>query len=136
MILTKLIYILFFAACSYVIYSRLNNPGKISNKLFWLFTGIFWAVAIIHTGLFNWGFLMGKRSFFMLVLMLFIPAAAYFCFNYIVIKNTARLKAKGVDEKLVDASNKGFSFFFLRFFPTMVLITQCMVIFTTEHFAR
>jgi len=126
--LIKIIYVLLFAAFNFVIYSKLNKTGKISSNLFWLSVSIFIIVVILHTGLFNWSFLMTGRDFFPLVIFLFVPVIVHVWFNFLVLKRIERLNMS--NEKFRNTAIKIFSFFFLKFFCVMVFISQCVFVFT------
>jgi|ERR1051325_2501860 len=125
--LVKLIYILLFAAFNFVIYSKLNKTGKITPNLLWLFISIFIIFLILHTGLFNWSFLMDRKDFFPIVILLFGPVIVYLWFNFLVLKRIKRLNMS--NEEFRNTAIKIFSFFFLKFFYVMVFIVQCAFIF-------
>lgn len=126
--LVKLIYVLFFAAFNFVSYSKLNKTGKISPNLFWISILIFIVLVILHTGLFNWSFLMARQDFLLIAALLFVPVIVYIWFNFLVLKRIRRLNMS--NERFRNTAIKIFSFFFLKFFYVMVFIAQCGFIFT------
>ena len=125
--LVKIIYVLLFAIFNFVIYSKLNKTGKITPNLLWLFISIFIIFLILHTGLFNWSFLMDRKDFFPIVILLFGPVIVYLWFNFLVLKRIKRLNMS--NEEFRNTAIKIFSFFFLKFFYVMVFIVQCAFIF-------
>ncbi len=125
--LIKIIYIFLFAAFNFVIYSKLNKTGKINANLFWFFTLIFILFVILHTGLFNWYFLLSWKQFAPLLFFLSAPVLVYLWFNYFALKRIERLNMP--NENFRNTAIKVFSFFFLKLFYVMIFIVQCVLIF-------
>jgi hypothetical protein len=122
----NLIYILFFAASNFAIYSILNKTIKINNQILIVFIGVFTLFILFHV--MNLAILMPTKNFFLLTFLLVAPIVIYFWFNYFALKRLNRLKEKGVNEKFVNFGIKVFSFFFLKFTFIMLFIFQVLFI--------
>jgi hypothetical protein len=126
--LLKLLYILFFAASNFVVYSMLHKTGKVNRTSLLVSIVIFLVALFLHTGVLNGNHLMQFSNFLTLSIMLTFPLIAYFWFKLFALKRINRLKEKGVNEIFVDRASHIFSFFFLRITFFMAFIFQCSII--------
>lgn len=127
----NIVYLLFFAAANFIIYSVLNKTGKISNKILWSSGCVFLLFVLLHIIPLNLNFLMAGEYFFPSIFFLAVPIVVYLWFNYFVINRVQRLK--GIGEQSLRFAIGLFSFFFLKFIYIIVFAMQCMLIFKLIH---
>jgi hypothetical protein len=129
--LINIIYLIFFAAIDFVVYSILNETGKITKKLGLSFGLIFLLVIILHLGLSNSDFLIPQKIFFALIVVSFVPFLVYLWFKYIVNRRLDRMNIS--NEGFLNSGRKIISFFFMKMIYVIVFIAQCTFIFESTN---
>lgn len=130
MIFIKLIYLLFFGAAYFVLYSSLNGSFKINRKWLWWFGGIFVSFVALHIELFAVDFLMPRNIFFPMVLLLLVVILFHFIGRYFVGKTK---KSNRLTEDVKAISIKMGFFVFLKAPFILGFILYSLIILSTAN---
>ncbi len=122
----KLLYVLFFAAADFFIFSFLHKKGKLTNRHLWAFLAIFFVIGLLHSKLFEIPYLMALNQFLSITQFTATIVIFHFIGKWFISKMD---KSDQLPEKSVHLIITLIDYIFLKGIYVFFFLLQCMFIF-------